>query len=99
MRTIIDLSEQNIKTLDRISKSQGISRAEIIRRAVSEYLKKFFLLLIKTLLEFGKTEKLILDHTKLAYEMNGKSERPDGYQYFGRLSQWRSKSETRAFTL
>ena len=39
MRTIIDLPEDQIEALARLSERDGFSRAELIRRAVSEYLK------------------------------------------------------------
>ena len=39
MRTIIDLPEENIKSLDLLGKKQNLSRAELVRRAVSNYLE------------------------------------------------------------
>lgn len=42
MRTIIDLPQNQIKILKKISKDNSISRAEIIRRALSDYLKKVY---------------------------------------------------------
>jgi hypothetical protein len=38
MRTIIDVPEQALKSLDRLCKREGISRAEAIRRAVRLFL-------------------------------------------------------------
>ena len=38
MRTIIDIPEEQVKALDRLGNRQKISRAEIIRRAVADYL-------------------------------------------------------------
>ncbi len=38
MRTIIDMPEKDIKTLDLIAKRMKISRAEIIRKCVKHYL-------------------------------------------------------------
>lgn len=40
MRTIVDIPQADIQRLARLCKKAGISRAEAIRRAVSEYLKK-----------------------------------------------------------
>jgi len=40
MRTIIDLPDDQIKALGLISEKEHLSRAELIRRAVSSYLKK-----------------------------------------------------------
>lgn len=40
MRTIIDLPEADISTLDALKEDKNVSRAELIREAVSEYLKK-----------------------------------------------------------
>lgn len=39
MRTIVDLPEQDIQTLDGLCAREHISRAEAVRRAVSGYLK------------------------------------------------------------
>lgn len=41
MRTIIDLPEEDIEFLDTLSKKFRLSRAELIRRAVKDYLEKF----------------------------------------------------------
>lgn len=38
MRTIIELPEEQLRTLDRVRKRLGISRAEAIRRALRGYL-------------------------------------------------------------
>ncbi len=40
MRTIIDLPPQHIQQLDRFSAHARISRAELIRRAVADYLQR-----------------------------------------------------------
>lgn len=40
MRTLIDLEPPNLKALDRLAKSEGRSRAAIIREAVGEYLDR-----------------------------------------------------------
>lgn len=40
MRTIIDLPEEQLKSLAALCESEGISRAEAIRRAVAEMLEK-----------------------------------------------------------
>jgi len=40
MRTLIDLEHQNLAALDRLAKSEGRSRAAIIREAVGEYLER-----------------------------------------------------------
>jgi metal-responsive CopG/Arc/MetJ family transcriptional regulator len=39
MRTIIELQEQQIEALKAISARKGLSRAELVRRAVAEYLQ------------------------------------------------------------
>ena len=38
MRALIDIEEKQIRELDRLAKSQGRSRASLIREAVSEFL-------------------------------------------------------------
>jgi metal-responsive CopG/Arc/MetJ family transcriptional regulator len=38
MRTIVDLPDEQIEALKRISDTEQVSRAELIRRAVAEYL-------------------------------------------------------------
>ncbi|ORJ55841.1 CopG family transcriptional regulator [Geothermobacter hydrogeniphilus] len=40
MRTIIDLPEPQIERLREMSDRQGLSRAELVRRAVAEYLAR-----------------------------------------------------------
>ncbi len=40
MRTIIDLPEDDIKHLDIIAKHMDVSRTELVRRSVAEYLAK-----------------------------------------------------------
>lgn len=39
MRTIVDLPEDDVKTLDMMGKRDDLSRAELVRRAVSQYLE------------------------------------------------------------
>lgn len=39
MRTIIDLPEENIKSLDLLAKRAKLSRAELIRRAVTAFIE------------------------------------------------------------
>lgn len=39
MRTIIDLPDEQIRALDRVQKQQKLSRAAIIRAAVTAYLR------------------------------------------------------------
>ena len=39
MRTIIDLQEQQLEALKALGEQEGLSRAELIRRAVNEYLR------------------------------------------------------------
>ena len=39
MRTIVDLPEDTVQALDKIGKDCSVSRAELVRRAVSEYLE------------------------------------------------------------
>jgi len=41
MRTIIDIPEQNIHALDAVCDREHISRAEAVRRAVSDYLLRY----------------------------------------------------------
>lgn len=38
MRTIVDLPEDQVKALDSLGKTQDLSRAELVRRAVASYL-------------------------------------------------------------
>ncbi|MDH5786596.1 MAG: ribbon-helix-helix domain-containing protein [Chromatiales bacterium] len=38
MRTIVELPDQQIEALKAMSEQQGLSRAELMRRAVAEYL-------------------------------------------------------------
>ena len=40
MRTIVDLPEEQIQVLDAIVKDEGVSRAELVRRAVDLYLSE-----------------------------------------------------------
>ncbi|MDQ7001050.1 MAG: ribbon-helix-helix protein, CopG family [Mariprofundus sp.] len=40
MRTIVDIPEQNIQALDAICSREHISRAEAVRMAVADYLKR-----------------------------------------------------------
>lgn len=40
MRTIIDIPEQQIEALKAIGEREGLSRAELMRRAVAEYLAR-----------------------------------------------------------
>jgi len=40
VRTIVDLPDQQIEGLKRISKSAQTSRAELVRRAIDEYLER-----------------------------------------------------------
>jgi metal-responsive CopG/Arc/MetJ family transcriptional regulator len=40
MRTIVDLPEEQIKILAAIGKQTRLSRAEIVRRAVAEYIAR-----------------------------------------------------------
>jgi hypothetical protein len=39
MRTLIDIPEEELTLLTSLSKQRGISRAELVRRAVSAYLE------------------------------------------------------------
>ena len=41
MRTIIEIPEQQLEQMKPVMKQEGISRAELIRRAVSEYLLRY----------------------------------------------------------
>ncbi len=40
MRTIVDLPDDQIKMLDAITKKENVSRAELVRRAVRDYIEK-----------------------------------------------------------
>lgn len=40
MRTIIDLQDQQVSALKKLGKQTRLSRAELIRRAVNDYLEK-----------------------------------------------------------
>ncbi|CAN5619364.1 hypothetical protein BH24DEI1_BH24DEI1_14300 [soil metagenome] len=40
MRTIVDLPENKLRELTELSKKENVSRAELIRRAVAEYLER-----------------------------------------------------------
>lgn len=40
MRTIVDLPEEHIEVLKALSKQTRLSRAELMRRAVAEYLQR-----------------------------------------------------------
>ena len=40
MRTIIDIPQQIIDELDNLARQEGISRAEAVRRAMTEFLQK-----------------------------------------------------------
>ena len=41
MRTIIDIPDQQLEQMKPLIEQEGISRAELIRRAVSDYLKRY----------------------------------------------------------
>ena len=38
MRTLIDIPEQDLAALNRMSKAENVSRAELVRRAITLYL-------------------------------------------------------------
>lgn len=40
MRTIVDLPENDVKRLDLLGKKTNLSRAELVRRAITDYLEK-----------------------------------------------------------
>ena len=40
MRTIVDLMESEVESLDRLAKRRGRSRASLIREAVDDYLRR-----------------------------------------------------------
>jgi predicted transcriptional regulator len=40
MRTIVDLVESEVESLDRLAKRRGRSRASLIREAVDDYLRR-----------------------------------------------------------
>ena len=39
MRTTIDLPEEQVQQLGELCRREGVSRAEVVRRAVADYLK------------------------------------------------------------
>ena len=41
MRTLIDIPEQQIEELRSLCQRDGISRAELIRRAIAEYISQY----------------------------------------------------------
>ena len=41
MRTVIDLPDEQIEPLKALASSLNVSRAELIRRAVADYLRRF----------------------------------------------------------
>jgi predicted transcriptional regulator len=41
MRTVIDLPDEQIEPLKTLASSLNVSRAELIRRAVADYLRRF----------------------------------------------------------
>ena len=38
MRTLVDIPEQDLEALNRMSKAENVSRAELVRRAIALYL-------------------------------------------------------------
>ena len=42
MRTIIDLPEEQVQRLGELCRREGVSRAEAVRRAVTDYLNAHF---------------------------------------------------------
>jgi len=40
MRTIVDLPEEQIEVLKQLSRQARLSRAELVRRAINEYLQR-----------------------------------------------------------
>ncbi|HBG93913.1 MAG TPA: CopG family transcriptional regulator [Chromatiaceae bacterium] len=40
MRTVLDLPDSQVEGLKRLGERNGLSRAELVRRAVAEYLSK-----------------------------------------------------------
>jgi metal-responsive CopG/Arc/MetJ family transcriptional regulator len=40
-RTLVGLSDQDFQALDTLSDAKHVSRAELIRQAISQYLEKF----------------------------------------------------------
>lgn len=40
MRTLIDIPEKQIATLSRLCREQGLSRTELIRRAITTYINQ-----------------------------------------------------------
>jgi Arc/MetJ-type ribon-helix-helix transcriptional regulator len=40
MRTIVDLPDAHVEALDALRRRDGISRAEVVRRAVAEHLER-----------------------------------------------------------
>jgi metal-responsive CopG/Arc/MetJ family transcriptional regulator len=40
MRTLIDIPDHDLKALDRLGERGGVSRAKLVRQAISDYLEK-----------------------------------------------------------
>ena len=40
MRTLVDIPDTDLRKLNRISKSRKVSRAQLVRTAISDYLQK-----------------------------------------------------------
>jgi len=40
MRTLVDLPEKDIRALDALTRIEGVSRAELVRRAVAGFLER-----------------------------------------------------------
>ena len=72
MRTIIDLSEEQIAALDRLRQEQGVSRAELIREAVTAYLVSQKRVTLKERPGFGSWKRKRVDGVK--YQQRIRSE-------------------------
>jgi predicted transcriptional regulator len=40
MRTLVDLPQSDIRALDRLARREDVSRTELVRRAVADYLER-----------------------------------------------------------
>jgi metal-responsive CopG/Arc/MetJ family transcriptional regulator len=72
MRTLVDLPETELEQLNALSRERRVSRAELIRRAVSGYLEQNRTGLEET---FGLWKKKAVDGVKYQERLRGEWER------------------------
>ena len=72
MRTLVDLPETDLEQLNALSRERRVSRAELIRRAVSGYLEQNRTGLEET---FGLWKKKAVDGVKYQERLRGEWER------------------------